>query len=61
MGIVRCFNNDDDNAIEVEFHDSSVHHPLHISNSLGHTMADLSEEALVLACEANEEDVTPSK
>ncbi len=49
---MRCISSADESAIEVEFHDSSVHHPLHISNVHGHTMADLSAETLVLACEA---------
>jgi chromosome transmission fidelity protein 4 len=60
-GIVRCFNNEDDNSIEVEFHDSSVHHPIHIPNNHGYTMADLSNDTLVLACEANEDEMTPSR
>ena len=39
-------------SIEVEFHDTSVHHALHIANSAGHTMAALSAEALLLASPA---------
>ncbi|XP_071415441.1 WD repeat and HMG-box DNA-binding protein 1 isoform X1 [Pithys albifrons albifrons] len=55
IGIVRCYNDEQDNAIDVEFHDTSVHHATHLPNSLNHTMADLSTEAILLACESTEE------
>ncbi|XP_059096826.1 WD repeat and HMG-box DNA-binding protein 1-like [Tigriopus californicus] len=61
VGVVKCFNTDDENSIEVDFHDTSVHHSFHISNAHNHTMADLSTEILVLACEASEDDLTPSR
>lgn len=50
VGIVRGYNDEQDNAIDVEFHDSAVHHAMHLTNSLGYTMADLSKEAVLLAC-----------
>ncbi|XP_072031398.1 WD repeat and HMG-box DNA-binding protein 1-like [Amphiura filiformis] len=60
FGIVRCYNdNDDESSIDVEFHDTSIHHALHFDNPLGHTMADLSNEAVVLACEGM--DDSPSQ
>ncbi|KAJ9590981.1 hypothetical protein L9F63_015987 [Diploptera punctata] len=59
VGIVRCYNTEQDNSIDVEFHDTSLHHALHINNYLKHTMATLTEQVLVLACEVQEE--TPSK
>ena len=46
---------------KVTFHDASVHHPLHIANHHGHTMADLTREAVVLACEASEDEMAPSR
>ncbi|XP_064177418.1 WD repeat and HMG-box DNA-binding protein 1 isoform X1 [Anguilla rostrata] len=55
VGIVRGYNDEQDNAIDVEFHDSSVHHAMHLTNSLGHTLADLSQEAVLLACEGTDE------
>ncbi|KFQ34621.1 PREDICTED: WD repeat and HMG-box DNA-binding protein 1 [Merops nubicus] len=55
VGIIRCYNDEQDNAIDVEFHDTSVHHATHLPNSLNHTMADLSTEAILLACESSEE------
>ena len=61
VGMVRGYSGEDDNSIEVTFHDASVHHPLHIANHHGHTMADLSAEAIVLACEASEDEMAPSR
>ncbi|XP_005437964.2 WD repeat and HMG-box DNA-binding protein 1 [Falco biarmicus] len=55
VGIIRCYNDEQDNAIDVEFHDTSIHHATHLPNSLNHTMADLSTEAILLACESTEE------
>ncbi|KFV74787.1 WD repeat and HMG-box DNA-binding protein 1 [Dryobates pubescens] len=55
VGIIRCYNDEQDNAIDVEFHDTSIHHATHLPNSLNHTMADLSAEAILLACESTEE------
>ncbi|KAK4305527.1 hypothetical protein Pmani_022588 [Petrolisthes manimaculis] len=65
VGIVRQYNtpdskvNEDDGSIEVEFHDTSVHHALHFGNPSLFTMAALSSQALILASEAREE--VPSK
>lgn len=55
VGIVRAHTTDAENSIEVEFHDSSVHHGLHMNNYLNHTMASLSTSVLALCSE------TPSK
>ncbi|XP_030016993.1 WD repeat and HMG-box DNA-binding protein 1-like [Sphaeramia orbicularis] len=55
VGIIRGYNDEQDNAIDVEFHDTAVHHAMHLTNSLGHTMADLSQEAVLLACPSTEE------
>ncbi|KFV98104.1 PREDICTED: WD repeat and HMG-box DNA-binding protein 1 [Eurypyga helias] len=55
VGIIRCYNDEQDNAIEIEFHDTSIHHATHLPNLLNHTMADLSAEAVLLACESTEE------
>ena len=65
VGIVRCFGEDGGESglasIEVEFHDTSIHHGLHIPNTLGHTMAALSARALILACPAHDDGSTSSK
>uniref|UniRef100_A0A673FJR3 WD repeat and HMG-box DNA-binding protein 1 n=1 Tax=Sinocyclocheilus rhinocerous TaxID=307959 RepID=A0A673FJR3_9TELE len=55
VGIVRGYNDDQDNAIDVEFHDTAIHHAMHLTNTLGHTMADLSQEAVLLVCEGTDE------
>ncbi|KAJ3594117.1 hypothetical protein NHX12_006449 [Muraenolepis orangiensis] len=55
VGIVRGYNDDLDNAVDVEFHDTAVHHAMHLTNTLGHTVADLSQEAVLLACPATDE------
>uniref|UniRef100_A0A8C5C3R5 WD repeat and HMG-box DNA binding protein 1 n=1 Tax=Gadus morhua TaxID=8049 RepID=A0A8C5C3R5_GADMO len=55
VGVVRGYNDDQDNAVDVEFHDTAVHHAMHLTNALGHTLADLSQEAVLLACPATDE------
>nr|XP_039324585.1 LOW QUALITY PROTEIN: WD repeat and HMG-box DNA-binding protein 1 [Saimiri boliviensis boliviensis] len=55
VGIIRCYNDEQDNAIDVEFHDTSIHHATHLSNTLNYTIADLSHEAILLACESTDE------
>ncbi len=59
MGLIRQYNTDEENSIDIEFHDTSTHHAMHVSNTMNHTMGDLSAEAAVLACESD--DDSPSK
>ena len=56
MGIILQYNTEEENSINVEFHDSSTHHALHVTNTMGHSMADLSTEAVLLACHADEDE-----
>ncbi|CAH8441227.1 unnamed protein product [Schistosoma turkestanicum] len=42
-------------SIEVEFHDTSLHHSLRLSNSSGYSMADLSLTALLLASKGSDD------
>lgn len=60
VGIVMCFKSEDeeDSNIEVNFHDVTVHHSMHINNYVRHTMAALSNEALALAAPAYEGSVS---
>ncbi|CAH1793164.1 unnamed protein product [Owenia fusiformis] len=60
-GIVRQYNTEDENSIDIEFHDTATHHAMHMGNTAGHTMADMSAEAVILACEADPEEKTNSK
>ncbi|XP_055010369.1 WD repeat and HMG-box DNA-binding protein 1 [Boleophthalmus pectinirostris] len=55
VGIVRGYNDEPENAIDVEFHDSAVHHGMHLSNALGHAIADISQEAVLLACPSTDQ------
>lgn len=56
IGIVRCHTTENSESnIDVEFHDTNIHHGIHLNNYLNHTMASLSSTVLALACE------TPSK
>lgn len=55
IGIVKQYNLEEDCSIGVEFHDSSLHHSIHVPNSAGqqgYSLAALSDQALVLAAEA---------
>ncbi|KAM4662797.1 WD repeat and HMG-box DNA-binding protein 1 isoform 1-T2 [Discoglossus pictus] len=55
IGVIRCYNDEQDNAIDVEFHDTSIHHAIHLTNTLNHTIADVSQETVLLACESTDE------
>jgi chromosome transmission fidelity protein 4 len=57
VGYVRQTNTDEENVIDVDFHDNTIHHAFRIKNILEHTMAALCQEALVLGCES--QDTTP--
>lgn len=49
VGLITQFNRDEDDSIDIEFHNASHHHTIHLKNQLGYTMADMSREAVVLA------------
>lgn len=59
VGIVKAFTSEEEKSIDVEFHDTAVHHPIHLSNVNGYTMAALSNKCLILACEADDEGEGP--
>lgn len=52
IGMVRSHTSETESSIEVEFHDTSTHHSIHLNNHLNHVLAALSSTVLVLACEA---------
>ena len=55
VGIVRSFNGENESSIDVEFHDTSYHHSIHLPNAQhNYTIADLSQEVLVLATNGDE-------
>ncbi|XP_067633364.1 WD repeat and HMG-box DNA-binding protein 1 isoform X2 [Eurosta solidaginis] len=51
VGIVTAHSEDADGSIDVEFHDASIHHSLHIPNYSNHNMASLSRSVLALSAE----------
>ena len=55
VGIVKAYTSEEEKSIDVEFHDTAVHHPIHLSNVNCYTMAALSDKCLILACEADDE------
>ncbi|XP_048732901.2 WD repeat and HMG-box DNA-binding protein 1-like [Ostrea edulis] len=59
VGIIKQFNTEEEESIDIEFHNSAVHHAMHLTNSAGYTMADISTEAVVLASPGDE--TGPSK
>ena len=53
VGIVRQYNSEEENSVDIEFHDTSLHHAMHITNNHNYTMASLSVEAVLLASEGD--------
>ena len=49
IGLITQFCTPGDESIDIEFHNASYHHTIHIKNQFGYTMADVSKEAVVLA------------
>lgn len=49
VGLITQFCTEGDESIDIEFHNASFHHTIHIKNQFGYTMADVSKEAVVLA------------
>ncbi|CAG0892584.1 unnamed protein product [Cyprideis torosa] len=58
VGLIQCYNTSEESSVNVEFHDSSVHYPMHLVNQKGHTMGTLNEKAVLLA--ATETESLPS-
>ncbi|XP_054153902.1 WD repeat and HMG-box DNA-binding protein 1-like [Oppia nitens] len=55
VGIVRCYNTENESSIDVEFHDVAYHHSIHVPNkNTNYTMADLSPESLIMATNGDE-------
>ena len=53
MGMIRCYSSEDDNTIDIEFHDTSKHHTIHINNTENYSIADLGDQCALLATEDN--------
>ncbi|KAK0058514.1 WD repeat and HMG-box DNA-binding protein 1 isoform X4 [Biomphalaria pfeifferi] len=59
VGIIRQYVSEEENSIDIEFHDTTTHHALHIDNKSEYVLADLSTQAVLLA--SKEEEDTCSK
>ncbi|XP_060071524.1 WD repeat and HMG-box DNA-binding protein 1-like [Ylistrum balloti] len=60
IGIIKQYNTEEENSIDIEFHNTSIHHAMHISNTNNnYTLADMSTEAVILAAESDDDN--PSK
>ena len=51
--MIRCYSSEDDNTIDIEFHDASKHHTIHINNTENYSIADLGDQCALLATEDN--------
>ncbi|XP_014662660.1 PREDICTED: WD repeat and HMG-box DNA-binding protein 1-like isoform X2 [Priapulus caudatus] len=60
VGMVRSYNTEEENSIDIVFHDTGTHHTMHISNQSQHTMCDISAEAVLLACEGDADEYVPT-
>lgn len=54
-GIIRQFNSEGVEDIDIEYHDTTRNHGLRLNNIAGHTMATLTPQAAVLACPRSED------
>lgn len=59
IGVIKQYNTDEENSIDIEFHDTAIHHAMHVTNTSNYTMADMSSEAVILASESDADN--PSK
>lgn len=55
-GIIRAYHSEEDDTIDVEFHDTAVHHSINLINNYNYTIGDLSAEALVLSNQRSGEE-----
>lgn len=55
VGIIKQYNTEEENSVDIEFHDTSIHHAMHITNNYNYTMADMSTEAVILASEKDDD------
>ncbi len=53
IGLITQFMKENDESIDIEFHNATYHHTIHLKNQYGYTMADMSTEAIVMASPGN--------
>ncbi len=49
IGLITQFMKENDDSIDIEFHNATYHHTIHLKNQFGYTMADMSTEAVLMA------------
>ena len=54
VGVIKSHDSDQENSLDVEFHDITVPHALHLTNSEGATMAALSRKVLATTIAGDE-------
>ena len=55
IGVITQYDTDEEQSVNIEFHDTATHHSLHVPNAHNLSMADLSVEAAVLASTSDED------
>lgn len=48
VGLITQYIKEGDESIDIEFHNATYHHTIHIKNQFGYTMADMSKEAVIM-------------
>lgn len=48
IGLITQYMKEEDESIDIEFHNATYHHAIHFKNQFGYTMADMSMEAIVM-------------
>ncbi|CAD5122780.1 DgyrCDS11187 [Dimorphilus gyrociliatus] len=48
VGVIRHYQTEDENSIDITFHDKATHHAVHIHNDANYIMGDVSKKCFVL-------------
>lgn len=48
VGVIRHYQTDDENSIDITFHDKAIHHAVHIHNDANYIIGDVSKDCFVL-------------
>uniref|UniRef100_T1IPQ7 Uncharacterized protein n=1 Tax=Strigamia maritima TaxID=126957 RepID=T1IPQ7_STRMM len=55
FGFIINHNTEEENSLDIEFHDSTTYHSMHLNNHSNYVLAALTEEAVVFANESEED------
>ncbi|CAG7825087.1 unnamed protein product [Allacma fusca] len=60
VGIIRSYSTEDEefneDAIDIEFHDATFHHAIHLRNQFDYTLGNMSTEVVALGCSKTTEN-----